>query len=405
MQNTDHSRSHGLSDKLISRAVNSLSYVIGVKNITRPFWNRWRSSLLDDATIMEFLNSIDTIDQWPVQAVKVVERESAALERDLRAGLAPGEQIARLRRISYLAHMAQWGIIPIDRQKTECYRLSRDLYAQAEQLAHGDRYLRVAVPWKHAHCYGNLHLPQGAPPYPLVVIIHGMDDSKEEHLGHELALQAAGFAVLGLDGPGQAESLLLEELHWEHDFHEAVSLAIDTVAQYGCDPREVGVCGISWGGLWAFKLAATDPRIRAVYDLGGPIDTTGFRRLPWFLKSKFCQVLGVDDPAAASAELVARFCLHEGELERIDCRAARIVHGARDPLVPIADKLRLHDELRRLHPALQVSLVRYADGDHCCTQHIEEIRSDATEFFVTHLRDVAARAQPVASQLEQLGQN
>jgi predicted esterase len=59
----------------------------------------------------------------------------------------------------------------------------------------------------------------------------------------------------------------------------------------------------------------------------------------------------------------------------------RIVHGGRDPLVPVSDKEWLRDELRRLHPGLDVELQVYDDGDHCCTAYAAQTRDDAASFF------------------------
>ena len=86
----------------------------------------------------------------------------------------------------------------------------RDLYVESEALANGDRYRRVDVPWKGRTLHGNLHLPvQRAGPAPVVVVVHGIDGCKEEHLATELCLQEAGFCALVMDGPGQGEAMLL----------------------------------------------------------------------------------------------------------------------------------------------------------------------------------------------------
>ncbi|MEI6705465.1 MAG: hypothetical protein WCL71_18325, partial [Deltaproteobacteria bacterium] len=48
--------SYSLTDRLVKQTVQSLSRLIGVRNITRPLWNRWRASLIGDEAIMNFLN-------------------------------------------------------------------------------------------------------------------------------------------------------------------------------------------------------------------------------------------------------------------------------------------------------------------------------------------------------------
>ena len=377
---------YSFGDKLFRGAANSLSYMIGVKNVTRPFWNRWRFSLLDHDTIARFLGSIDSLEQWADHGLAFVQNEAKQLELDLSRGLARDEHITRLRRLSYLAHMAQWGIIPINEQKLTCYRLSRDFYIEAERLAHGDRFVRFEVPWHEGkRCWANLHLPEGTGPFPVLLAMHGMDDTKEEHLGQELAAQAAGFAVLSLDGPGQAESLFCENVYWESDHHLAARKALDMLQDYNVVLDHVSVLGISWGGMWAYKLAAVDPRVGAIYDLGGPIDANmrHFSRLPWFLKSKFCQVLGVDPTSIIDPALFAPFGLSKEELEALTCKHIRITHGDKDPLVRTVQKRQLMSQLQDMHADCDVSILVYPDGDHCCTQHLPEIRGDFSKFFVS----------------------
>ena len=51
------------------------------------------------------------------------------------------------------------------------------------------------------------------------------------------------------------------------------------------DTGRVGLVGISIGGMWALRAAAGDPRVKALYDLGGPINTKAFPRLPFLIKT------------------------------------------------------------------------------------------------------------------------
>jgi pimeloyl-ACP methyl ester carboxylesterase len=383
MRNIGTTAGYRAVDHVASAAARSLSRVVGVRNVTRPFWNRWRASFLGDEALKEFLASIKSIDDWPVAAIDLVGRA----ERDYagrKASLSPTARVAELRRLSYLCHMAQWGCMEISASKKRCYQMSRDFYIESERLAFGKRYRRVGVPGyglaSQSVLWGNLHLPEGEGPYPVLIVFHGMDDTKEEHLQTELALLARGFAVFGFDGPGQGEALYMERLHWSHDFHRSVHKMIDLLSsEHSCDPSRVGLIGISWGGLWAVKAAAEEPRVKAVYDLGGPVDSVRFPKLPFFLKSKFAQVLGVERAEDLHPE--ASFTLRtKGALENVRC-ALRIVHGDVDPLVRIEEKEWLKASLLGLHPEQDISILRFETGDHCCTGQIPEIRQDAADFF------------------------
>jgi dienelactone hydrolase len=366
-------------DHIASRTVRSLSSVIGVKNVMRPFWNRWRESRIGEETIMRFLDRINSIDEWPETAMELVREAEAELDGPGTGD--PERRVAQLRRLSYLAHLAQWGCMDVNDIKLEAYRKSRDYYVEAESLAWGEKYHRVGVRWGDGVCYGNLHLPQDEEGAPLVVILHGMDDSKEEHLATELVCQEAGFAVLGIDGPGQGEALYLDGMTWTADFHRLVSAAVDEMSgRYPFDPERVGVIGISFGGTWAIKAAAEDQRVRAVYDLGGPIDLSRWNKLPYFLKTKACQVLGgvalTDMPGWETVCTIT----DRTELDRVRV-PVRIIHGGKDPLIPVRDKEWLRQALLELHPDQDVTLHVFDDGDHCCTAYGSQIRADGAKFF------------------------
>jgi dienelactone hydrolase len=385
LKNVSDTEAYTVYDFVFSKAVRSLSNVVGVKRITRPFWDRWRASSIGDETIFRFLDGIATIDNWASVASKIVDDEVAAFER-ARAGLSRAEEVSGLRRLSYLCHMAQWGSLPITDEKLRLYRRCRDLYIEAETLADGDRYRRVDVPWKGRTLHGNLHVPADSRrPAPVVIIVHGIDGSKEEHLATELSLQDAGLAVLGLDGPGQGEALLLDGILWSEDFPDAVSAALDVLAgNPAVDTTQVGLFGISIGGMWALRVAAADPRVRALYDLGGPINTKAFARVPFIIKTRMCQVTGARDAEAIAEVLASNSTESDAVLSQVAC-AVRIMHGGRDRVVAVAEKQWLHDRLVQFGRAPEVSLAVIPGGDHCCTGHAAEIRADLTEFFSRRL--------------------
>jgi pimeloyl-ACP methyl ester carboxylesterase len=386
LKNISDTEAYNVYDFVFSKAVRSLSNIVGVKKITQPFWNRWRASNIGDETIFRFLDGVGTIDNWLSVASKVVNDEIAAFE-SRRFGLSRDERVAGLRRLSYLCHMAQWGALPITPEKLRHYRLCRDFYIEAETLANGDRYRRLDISWKSRTVFANLHLPAGGcHPAPIVIIIHGIDGCKEEHLATELCLHEAGFAVLGIDGPGQGEALLLDQINWSDDFFMIVRRALDALQDDAAvDTEHAGLFGISIGGMWALQAAADDRRVKALYDLGGPINTNAFPKLPFVIKTKMCQVTGARDRHAIAEVLGRNTTESDAILSKVTC-AVRIAHGGRDRVVSIADKEWLRDRLARFGNVPEVSLSVHADGDHCCTGYADEIRADLVAFFRAHLQ-------------------
>ena len=193
------------------------------------------------------------------------------------------------------------------------------------------------------------------------------------------------MAVLGFDGPGQGEALLLDGILWTEDFHHSVSVALDVLSDdLRIDTTRVGLFGISIGGMWALNAAAVDARIKALYDLGGPINTKSFARVPFVIKTRMCQVTGARDAQAITEVLAKNSTENDAILSRVAC-AVRIMHGGRDRVVAVADKEWLRDRLIRFGHAPHVSLEIIPGGDHCCTGHAARIRDDLSAFFARHL--------------------
>jgi pimeloyl-ACP methyl ester carboxylesterase len=387
MKNISNTDSYTFKDFFFLNTVRILSSFIGAKGITKPFWNRWRASMLSDEELSEFLNGIKSIDDWPLSSQKMIDELEKHI--DYTALNKGSNNLDYIKKMSFLAHLGQWGCLEINEIKISLYKKSRDYYKTYSEIKFQDNYKRIDFNWKGKSLYGNLHMPSNlseSSPMKLIIIVHGMDDSKEEHLPSIEAFIEAGFACLCIDGPGQAESLFIDSIYWSADFHEAIIQATDKVLLNFSNIVSIGLLGISWGGLWCYKIAANDSRIKAIYDLGGPINSNKFSSLPFFFKSKFCQVLGIKkvDEIPHHNEI---FSIDNDDfvLGNIKC-PVRIVHGDKDPLVNFKDKIWLNDKLKS-NGLEDISLVIHKNGDHCCTQKFKECRIDAIDFFNNKLNN------------------
>ncbi len=378
MRNISDTEAYTLFDHVFSKTVRSLSAVVGLRRITQPFWNRWLASGVERAVIFGFLDAVGTIDNWASTAERVVGRKEAAFAAQ-RAVLGPDGEIAGLRELAYLFHMAQWGCLPLTDQRRDLYRKARDHYQTAEALAFPERYRRLEIAWGGDTLYGNLHVQPA--PAPLVMIVHGIDGCKEEHLATELALHAAGFATLTCDGPGQGEALLLDGIPWQADFPAFLSAAIDAAgAVPGVDAARCGLLGISIGAMWCLDAASRDARIAAVFDLGAPLHTRKFPALPFLIKTRLCQVTGARTDAEVARVLGQNNIEDPALIARIASHV-RIVHGERDRVVDTADKRWLLARLEEAGRPREASLRVIEGGDHCCTGHFDAVRDDAVSFF------------------------
>lgn len=378
MKNIAETQAYTLFDHVFVHTVRALSSVVGLKRVTQPFWNRWFASGVDEDVILQFLDELGTIDNWANIAEAVIARKVAAYDREVGA-MSPAQRVTAMRKLSYLGHMAQWGCLPITPQRVGLYRMARDRYLEAEMLAFGPAFRRQIFAWRGNNYHGNLHLQPD--PAPLIVIVHGIDGCKEEHLSTELALHAAGFSTLCLDGPGQGEALLIDGLLWHPEFHAFLSAALDQLGvAAGIDTSRVGLLGISIGGMWCYQTAAEDQRIRAIFDLGAPLHTRKFPSLPFLIKTRLCQVTGArrEDEIA---QVLAQNNIEDPALLAAVTAHVRMVHGERDRVVSAADKHHLLAALQAAKHDREATLRVIAGGDHCCTGYYDEVRDDAVGFF------------------------
>ena len=389
MKNVADTEAYTAFDHVFSKTVRSLSRVVGLRRITQPFWGRWRASGVDDRIIFQFLDRVGTIDNWASTASGIIAEQIDAMETLRNRGqLSRDATIKNLRDMSYLCHMAQWGSLPLNDERRQLYRMARDYYVEAETLAFGNLYARISIPRKGQVLFGNLHKQRSSA--PLIVIVHGMDGCKEEHLATELALYERGFSTLCFDGPGQGEALMLSGILWDENFHDSISSAIDVAAKAGlADISSVGSLGISVGGMWALRCAADDRRIAAVFDLGGPIHTRRFPSFPFLIKTRICQMTGARRQKDLEIVLAKNNLESDTVLGKINTNV-RIVHGDRDRVVSVADKMWLLEQLQatanlRQDTRHEISLRVINDGDHCCTGHADVVRQDLIAFFTRTL--------------------
>ncbi|MGQ9675172.1 MAG: alpha/beta hydrolase [Chloroflexota bacterium] len=111
---------------------------------------------------------------------------------------------------------------------------------------------------------GHLHLPfreEFTPPYPTVVVCHGLGSRKERHAKFAEFLSQRGFAALVLDLRGHGESQGELDGHEVDDF----AAAVDYLSRRPeIDLDRLAVRGSSLGGHYAIQAGAALPAFRAV---------------------------------------------------------------------------------------------------------------------------------------------
>src|SRR5919107_5158472 len=218
---------------------------------------------------------------------------------------------------------------------------------------------RLEVPIEGGTAYANLRKPTGVQVPPYVVLIPGLDSTKEEFFFFEQSFLDRGMATISLDGPGQGETGFV--LPIRPDYEAAAGAILDAVSARGqgdVDLERVGAAGVSLGGYYAPRAAAFEKRITAVAGISGPYDfAANWDGLPSLTRETIQHHTGAGS-AEEARERAAALSL-DGVADRID-QPCLVITGRHDRLIPWADTKRIADE------APNGEWVLFDDGNHVC---------------------------------------
>jgi len=218
--------------------------------------------------------------------------------------------------------------------------------------------VRLEIPFEGHVIPGHLRRPREAGRPALVIIVPGLDSSKEELFAIEDEFLRRGLATLTIDGPGQSENSVHFPIrvNWE----SVITPLIDDLEQRGLDLDlgKIGLMGISMGAIYGPRAAAFEKRLRAVVGLSGPYNLGDcWDALNPLTKGGYIFYTKSADEAEAKRKA---YTLNlEGVLDNVN-QPLLVIHGARDGLFPPAQAERIARE------APNATLVMYPDGNHVC---------------------------------------
>src|SRR5216683_4308750 len=218
---------------------------------------------------------------------------------------------------------------------------------------------RVAIPYEGGGTmYGILRKPWHTPKAPVVILVPGLDSVKEELHVYGDDFLRRGLAVLAIDGPGQGEMEFALPLR--PDYEVPVRYAINYLeGRSDVDASRVGLMGVSFGGQFAVRAAAFEPRLQAVIENCGPYDQSeNFHNRPEISRATMVHRLKAASEDAAFVQL-QRFNLR-GVAEKVKCPLL-VIQGRRDRLVPAAQGERIAAEAGAV-----AELWMFEDGNHVC---------------------------------------
>lgn len=217
----------------------------------------------------------------------------------------------------------------------------------------------VAIPYEGGvTMYGILRKPWHTPKPPVVILVPGLDSVKEELHIYGNDFLRRGMAVLAIDGPGQGEMEF--DLPLRHDYEVPIKHAVDYLeSRPDVDSRRIGLMGVSFGGQFAVRAAAFEPRIKATIENCGPYDQSeNFNARPVISRETMVHRLKAANEADAFNKL-KQFNL-QGVAEKVTCPLL-VIQGGKDRLVPPAQGKRIAAEAGKT-----AELWLFEDGNHVC---------------------------------------
>ena len=280
-------------------------------------------------------------------------------------------------RAALCFHFAKYVWVVEPARNREVTLRARDALAEAHRLLDPSaRRIEAPIPGGGV-IVANLRLPAGVDRSPLVILIPGLDSTKEEFFNFERVFLDRGLATLSLDGPGQGEAGFDSPIR--HDYEVAVATALEALAdEPRVDLERVGAAGVSLGGYYAPRAAAFEPRLKAVAGVSGPRNFGAlWDDLPELTRESFAHYSGSPDPETARRRAEAL------DLEGVASRISQpflVISGKLDRLIPWRSTEAVASE------APNASFVLYEEGNHVCNNVAYRYRPLLADWLGERLR-------------------
>jgi 2,6-dihydroxypseudooxynicotine hydrolase len=286
-----------------------------------------------------------------------------------------------LARAAVYFHVAQATNHHDLERKERLQQRQHDVYRKAMP------YLRppvqaVQVPYRGSSFPGYLRLPEGAPrPVPCVIMLAGLDSTKEELACYEPDYLERGMATFVFDGPGQ--SLTRREFALVAAIESSVGAVLDCLTRRrDLDATRFGIWGRSVGGHMAPRAAALDARIRACVSIGGFYDWP-WERFRQRTREEFAMCAHAKSLDEA-AEISRTFTL-QGIIDKLKAPLL-VVHSQGDTISPYENAVRIAREAGG-----PTELVLYPEGNHVCDNVAYKVRPMMADWMARQLGLSAAR--------------
>jgi 2,6-dihydroxypseudooxynicotine hydrolase len=329
--------------------------------------------------VVELRNKIERLDQWCSCWSEAAHAAELQADRALSAGFkqTAGSDFYRSSLYYFFAQFLLWGFA--DEKRIAYENCARTFRRSAPLL---DPPLQpITISFQGLQMPGYFRMPVSGTLPPCVLLIDGLDTTKEEQLVISTLCAQRGMATLAFDGPGQGEMFC--KMKMTPDYVDAVRAALDYAESLSMiDRHKIGIIGRSLGSHYAAKAAAVDSRIKAAVSWGAMYHLRNYRTIPPNTQSGFMYVTGSKTleearPYFESVDL-------EGLAGKITC-PLMIVNGGQDPITPSENV-----DLMRAEVSGPTEVLYWADATHCGHDVPHLCRPAMADFMHEHLVRPAA---------------
>ena len=231
---------------------------------------------------------------------------------------------------------------------------------------------RIEIPLDGFTIAGNLRLPRGVADPALVLVLAGLDSTKDEFFNWEQVFLDRGLATFSFDGPGQGETGLHSSIY--PDYERPVSAVLDALDGFD----RIGVAGVSLGGYYAPRAAAYEKRIRAAAGISGPFNFGDcWDSLPQPTRETVAHHTGASTVEEAR-ERASQLDLADAAA-RID-QPLLVITGKLDRLIPWQQSEKI------AKAAQNATWVLFEEGSHVCNNIPYKYRPLTADWLAEHLR-------------------
>jgi 2,6-dihydroxypseudooxynicotine hydrolase len=383
---------HFLRGQLLRPGFVRLSLRLGAAQ-QMPSWAKLQflNAGVTSSDLDRVLNRVTSLTSW----VDEWETLGRAHEQGGRDALALGRESQAAQRFlaaSAAYNFSQYVVFLDTRRKQRLHDQCVNAYAQAAPLFEiPARPFRVS--YRHRALEGYLRVPPVRGPVPVVVIFNGTNAVKEELHWWSDALLERGLATIMFDGPGLGHTF--HKLSWVAEprpIGSAILNAIESCPEL--DPGAVAFLGMSLGGYLAIRMAAHDPRVRAVAAVSPPhsadiywnVTLAGMRR-------ELAALYHIDERAMTS--VIEKITL-ANVLPKLEC-PLMISGGGHDHITPGSEAWRIFEGAH-----CPRELVFYPRGAHDCFNVLSDLRPRMVNWLTAEIEKYHPIRKPMRL-LEELG--